>query len=105
MSIRIQRHKQHNRKRNATTHLPEKTLRMARINNIRQIHPIIRGKERQGKENDGDTRENEDSFILAVRDDSKLVLLDGAELEEGVHGTFRVDQQPLEAVVLGFDHL
>ena len=47
-----------------------------------EVHTKITRKEREGKEYDGNDSENKNGLVLAISDDSKLILLDGSDLEE-----------------------
>ena len=55
---------------------------MHRVDDVRKVHTIVACEERKREENYCDDGEYHDSFVLRVRDDGELVLLNRAELEE-----------------------
>ena len=74
--------KQHNKECDATTNLPEIPFRFGCIHNALNVHAKVRGEKTERKEDDGDTGEDEDGFILRVRDDRHVILLYTAKLKE-----------------------
>lgn len=82
MLERIQRNTSEQNETQSPAKLPEIPLCICRVHDTFQVHAKIAGKERQREEDDRDTREDQDGFVLAVCDYCKFVLFDGTELEE-----------------------
>ncbi len=82
MPKRPQHHDYYYQKGCTAANLPKPPFILIRRSDTRDIHPVVGREEGKGQEHDGDTREDEDGFVLGVRDDGEFVLLNGAELEE-----------------------
>jgi hypothetical protein len=64
------------------TNTPEPFFIFVRILDAFEVHSVVTSKEGQGEEDDGDSGKDKNGFVLAIRDDCELVLLNGAKLEE-----------------------
>lgn len=72
----------HNADRRTATYCPEESLRSFGVGDPFEVHSEIGCEERQGEEDDGDDREDNDCFVVRFGNDGKFVLLNRAELKE-----------------------
>jgi hypothetical protein len=64
------------------TDLPEEPLRFRGIDNPLEVHSIIASEERKGQEDNCDTSEEKNGFVLYVRHNGKLILFNGSKMEK-----------------------
>lgn len=66
----------------AATDFPEIMFGPGSVNDAGEVHAVVGGEEGEGQEDDRHDGEDEDGFVLAVRDDGQFILFDRAELEK-----------------------
>jgi hypothetical protein len=71
---RPEHHNENNTERGGPADLPEVGLGAFCLENALQVHAEVRREEGQGQKDDGDGREDEDGFVLAVGLDGEFVL-------------------------------
>lgn len=81
---------EYNKESGSPTNLPKPTFVLGRRGDACEVHAVVRSKEREGQEHDGDASEDEDSFVLGVGDDGEFVLLNGAQLKQLEGGSVRL---------------
>ncbi len=74
-----------NEKTNWSTNLPEIAFAPIGLSDTFEIHAKVRREEWQWQENGSHTGQDEDSFVLRVCVDGKLVLFDGFKVEKLHH--------------------
>jgi hypothetical protein len=77
----VQHTSSYNQKRDGPADFPEPPFVFIVADSF-EAHAKVTGEEREGKEYDGDDGEYKNGLVLAVSNDSQLVLLDGSDLEQ-----------------------
>ena len=73
---------QNNEKCDAATDLPKISLGLAGVDDAIKVHAVVRCEKGQREKYDCYDGEDEDSFVLAVRNYREFILFDRAQLEE-----------------------
>jgi hypothetical protein len=78
----IKRYSHDDTETHSPTDLPEERLRFRGIDYPLEVHSVIASEEGKGQEDNCDTSEDENGFVLDVRHNGKLILFNGSKLEK-----------------------